>query len=519
MKHFIKMAFYLLSIISIFGMSSCERDLYEDKIYQSKVNVEKVSLKDNNSEVNINKNLFKAVSKIKKYNNDIAGKIVYDSINNIYFDDESGIKITKDDYESYTFKIIKDDGNLENLLFIKNQLAEFDVYKVYYSFTEEEMKTISQSQLQQSETTYIDINDKYGIPELICIDIMSLVDNGEVHGADTPPTYVWVVTGSICGWVGGGGGGEGSSGGDGGSSGGGTSGGNSNNGGGGGGEISNTGGGSPHNNSNPQILTSPVHGGPKQINHLAKLKAITDVSPPNSPPNILRNKIMQYHYSLPNATQENGVEVRKNIVPIGSPQTYSFINPLEVGYDYTKFGDPNINTIMYIHLHHTTTQTNSNGQEKELTPVFSDGDLTQFAKSFNQLNELNASDKNNLTSILVSKNGVFAMRVGDDNELLGFNDWLNTTTANGKKNSEIFNEMFYKNVIVKSKTKAIEIYNSTGGTTQAQLDKIVYEQLEKWFIKFIQNFNQNYGSIGIFLFKGTIQNGQITWSQLTTLID
>ena len=29
MKHFIKMAFYLLSIISIFGISSCEKELYD----------------------------------------------------------------------------------------------------------------------------------------------------------------------------------------------------------------------------------------------------------------------------------------------------------------------------------------------------------------------------------------------------------------------------------------------------------------------------------------------------------
>ena len=36
MKQFIKMAFYLLSIISIFGISSCERELYENQIADGK---------------------------------------------------------------------------------------------------------------------------------------------------------------------------------------------------------------------------------------------------------------------------------------------------------------------------------------------------------------------------------------------------------------------------------------------------------------------------------------------------
>ena len=36
MKHFIKMAFYLLSIISIFGISSCEKELYENQLSEGK---------------------------------------------------------------------------------------------------------------------------------------------------------------------------------------------------------------------------------------------------------------------------------------------------------------------------------------------------------------------------------------------------------------------------------------------------------------------------------------------------
>ena len=46
MKHFIKMAFYLLSIISIFGISSCERELYENQIAEGKERITIKTLED-----------------------------------------------------------------------------------------------------------------------------------------------------------------------------------------------------------------------------------------------------------------------------------------------------------------------------------------------------------------------------------------------------------------------------------------------------------------------------------------
>lgn len=102
LQNLLKICFFLL----LFIFFSCEKDIYEEQIYQSKVKIEKFSLRDNNSISKINPNLFKAVSKIKNTKQNILGKIVFDSINNIYYDDENGIKISKDNYESYSFKII-----------------------------------------------------------------------------------------------------------------------------------------------------------------------------------------------------------------------------------------------------------------------------------------------------------------------------------------------------------------------------------------------------------------------------
>lgn len=210
MKQFIKQITKAMAVVMLLALGSCEKELYEDKIYLSKVNIEKVSLKDYKSKDKINSNLLKAVSKIKSKNQNIEGKIIFDNVNGIYFDEEAGIKITKGDYESYTFNIIKDGGKLENLLFIKNKLNEFDAYKAKYAFTEEEMKNISLTELQQSQVTYTNINSKVAFLDVICVEILSYVDDGELHGADTPPNYVWVVSDTFCGWVGndGGSGGE-----------------------------------------------------------------------------------------------------------------------------------------------------------------------------------------------------------------------------------------------------------------------------------------------------------------------
>ena len=66
MKHIIKMTFYLLTIISMFVISSCQKDLYDDEVYQSKIKLESISLKNLKSGVKINNNLYSAVDKIKK---------------------------------------------------------------------------------------------------------------------------------------------------------------------------------------------------------------------------------------------------------------------------------------------------------------------------------------------------------------------------------------------------------------------------------------------------------------------
>jgi hypothetical protein len=182
---------FILKVLNfgiVFILFGCEKDLYEDKIYQSKINVEKVSLKDSKSNIKINANLFKAISKINVKNKSTAGRIVYDSINNIYFDDEKGIKITKDDYESYTFKIIKENGDLENLLFSKNQYNEFEAFIVKYSYTEEEMKHLNSQDIRPNEM--ISLSDSTNTNRMIYVSFLVSACSGIPYDCG----------GSICGF-------------------------------------------------------------------------------------------------------------------------------------------------------------------------------------------------------------------------------------------------------------------------------------------------------------------------------
>ena len=198
MKFTITKVFFLLCLLLIFGMSSCEKDLYEDQISQSKFKVEEFSLKDNNSKVSLNSNFLKAVSEIKKTIKNTNGKIVYDSINQIYFDDEKGIKISKDEYESYTFNIIKEDGNLENLVFCKNNDGEFYSYKIKYSMPEDQLKNLSPEQLAGVPKDIFEMDDTKTVPcgQWVFETITSPRDDGDPNGPNAVVVLTWVV--GVC---------------------------------------------------------------------------------------------------------------------------------------------------------------------------------------------------------------------------------------------------------------------------------------------------------------------------------
>lgn len=106
---------------------SCEKDLYEDPIRNtSKIKIEKFSVKNISTERTINPSeLLKSISKTKSKFKLSNNKIVYDSINDFYFDDENGYKMSEDDKESYTFQLHRNQENelskIENIIFSLNK--------------------------------------------------------------------------------------------------------------------------------------------------------------------------------------------------------------------------------------------------------------------------------------------------------------------------------------------------------------------------------------------------------------
>jgi len=186
MKKKIKILNQLLILGIVFMLSSCEKDLYEDALKESKINVEQISLKNQSSKVIINQKLYDAVSKLKRKN--VNGKIVFDSANNIYFDDEKGIKISKEDYESYTFKIINENEKLENLFFSKNKFGGFDVFKVKYDFTEEQIKYLNSQDIKPTEI--ISLSELQNTNKMVYITFI----------ASACSHWPWDCHGEVCGF-------------------------------------------------------------------------------------------------------------------------------------------------------------------------------------------------------------------------------------------------------------------------------------------------------------------------------
>jgi hypothetical protein len=147
MRHKIKIVYKLLIFGIAIMLASCSEDLYEPENTFNKqgIKISKVSLKE--PRFQIKSKLINQVNKVKRGQelSINANRMVFDSINNFYFDDENGMLIEKTNgYESYTFKIERETPNnyeLENIVFSKIG-AEYDVTLVKYELTPTELQKL-----------------------------------------------------------------------------------------------------------------------------------------------------------------------------------------------------------------------------------------------------------------------------------------------------------------------------------------------------------------------------------------
>ncbi len=196
-----KLGFLLILAFTTF-FSSCEKDLYEEAIIRSDkgLKIRKISLNDVSRSVN--PELYKRIDQLKIKQEKIHARLVYDSINNFYYDDENG-KVIEDELgvKSYTFPVYREnsDGKIENVLFSKNQNGEFEVFLVKYSFTDEQLKFLSQYEISQQTAVYTNITANKTIE--LCIEfwewISYPINEGELTG-NFGYTGEWILKKKIC---------------------------------------------------------------------------------------------------------------------------------------------------------------------------------------------------------------------------------------------------------------------------------------------------------------------------------
>ena len=194
----------LMVVCAFLMLSSCEKDLYDEAIQKDKnilvknISLSKLSRKNNAK-------LFSSVDEVRNKKKNVQGKIVYDSINDIYFDDENGKYIEREDgYKSYTFPIIKfgnGDKKIENIVFSLNEMGEYDVYKAQYDFTKEEKENLTEQEIAMHNVIYTEITQgKLG--QIVCIvNMVWQQASTNLHGIPTQaPNYhwEWVATSYHC---------------------------------------------------------------------------------------------------------------------------------------------------------------------------------------------------------------------------------------------------------------------------------------------------------------------------------
>lgn len=201
--------------------------------------------------------------------------------------------------------------------------------------------------------------------------------------------------------------------------------------------------------------------------------------------------------TMPSQLTEDGAQYIK------SGNSYTERLPSFRSGDETRF-DPDFvsNVEVALHMHQRQTYFTSNVQAPELVniiPVFSDGDIAAFLG----LGDFTNFANQNITAILVSPAGTFALRMGDKDKMSVANALLNLESR--ENNGELIGSADMK--------KLMDEYNDKIRTPCGDLDDACFKAN---FKKFIKTFTLSNGqSLGILLFEATFDaNGNITnWVQ------
>jgi hypothetical protein len=481
MKHKTKKILFFMTICFIFGLSSCQKDVYDDAILSSKRNIltEDFSMKSINGKSN--SKLLEAMNKVLNLKLKSDARMVHDSIFDFYFDDEKGKHQQCEEKNTYTFQIHRpnEDGKIENIMFSLKPDGNYDAYFVKYDFTKEayENMSLEEFELRNKEINYLNTSNGLSTLRGYCIEYY--VD----------PRFfkvVYTIVVSECGDN------------DPGNSGGGTDapsstpGGSSsnnngngnwgNNGPAGNGNTNGTGGGSSNPN-NPQsgIMTTPVLEAVEQQTQTPceKIKSKTS----NTAYMIKFNAInTQQNFDLPYETGFIERKISGNIHYIdGTATAANGGNTLVIPNNASGF--------THVHNNHITTDENGNnfdGTVKMLSPE----DLGKLITSCNY----NASLTQDAYGVMISDQAIYSINILDGD--------IDLTAVNAKWPD--FEENY--------KYKAGEILKDTSLTNvqkNQELQKMMLSEIDKLGIT---------DKVG--LFQGNVQtlpNGtkKINWTRKT----
>lgn len=530
----------LLCLIVFF--TSCNKDeLYEaDNLSKTKATSRYVTfneLKKNQKAFGEFQEVEQKVSLAKSSSQaGLSSRLVYLSQYNFSIDTDKILLVEKGDYKSYTLPIYRNEETekTENLV-ITQKNNEVNAYLSKYTLTELEKQKIKNfeyvdlynkteiSKLQnqtQSEPCYVIVRTPVAwnsqgqvTHSLVTIEEVDCPDEGggssggggggsSGGGGGSGGGSSGGGSGSGGGWSGGGswggggltGGGSGSGGGwsggggGGGSTGGGSTGGGGYTGGGSTGGGSGSGGPNPGNYQDPSlsdwdgssIVTYPV------IDDKKHKKALNKLTTNNSDgtETIIKQKIDDLKSRLATDYKEDGAHFIKN----GS--SYDIRLPIWRGDNQVAYSNGDQiapNTKVVIHMHQNQAQITQgvnpqtglpNVVTKDLVPIWSDGDIDKTAEQFGELN-----NDEDFTSILVTQEGTFALRVGNSSDL---ND-TNLTLGNDPDAKNDLSKQFNEEVLTPC----------NGGSNSCYVEK---------FVIFLNTYTINGHSLGLILYEAVYDN-------------
>ena len=173
----------------------------ENKFIVKTVNLNTLTKKP--SDISMFQNKLKNKQKLKE-----NSRMIYDSINDFYIDEDYVKYLQTGEKESYTFSIKRDSiQKIENIVFNKGENGEYLSYLVKYDFTPEELKLMNAQQLNDKEVKYYPISfDDDGFMRishaiLICVEIgYYATNNGSQYTTmgsfNSSPE--WISLGSSC---------------------------------------------------------------------------------------------------------------------------------------------------------------------------------------------------------------------------------------------------------------------------------------------------------------------------------